>query len=48
MEIVEYRDARNLTHERDRVGRDQARPTLKTNFFDTVAFTETMLPLVRR
>lgn len=30
------------------VVRDQAEPTLKTNFFDTVAFTEKMLPLVRK
>ncbi|CAM9893132.1 unnamed protein product [Pylaiella littoralis] len=28
--------------------KDQAEPTLKTNFFDTVAFTEKMLPLVRK
>ncbi|CAN0057763.1 unnamed protein product, partial [Laminaria digitata] len=28
--------------------RDQAEPTLKTNYFETVAFTEKMLPLVRK
>ncbi|CAN0462792.1 unnamed protein product [Ectocarpus sp. 12 AP-2014] len=28
--------------------KDQAEPTLKTNFFDTAAFTEKMLPLVRK
>ena len=28
--------------------REQAEPTLKTNFFDTVAFTEKLLPLVRK
>ncbi|CAN0046422.1 unnamed protein product, partial [Sphacelaria rigidula] len=28
--------------------KQQAEPTLKTNFFDTVAFTERMLPLLRK
>eukprot|EP00903_Cladosiphon_okamuranus_P011691 g10996.t1 len=28
--------------------KDQVEPTLKTNFFDTVAFTERLLPLVRK
>ncbi|CAM9698382.1 unnamed protein product, partial [Choristocarpus tenellus] len=28
--------------------RDQAEPTVNTNFFNTVSFTESMMPLVRR
>ncbi|CAM9596057.1 unnamed protein product, partial [Ascophyllum nodosum] len=28
--------------------KEQAEPTLKTNFFDTVAFTEKMLPLIKK